>query len=118
MSDIRTDLIDCSHCRGYGRHVERRREVDRLRAIRDELLVALETMRIDIESHIGIASELATDNERLRAIRDELLAACKEAERFIDYFANGRTEFVGPGTPLNALAHVRHAIERAKEQQP
>lgn len=37
-------------------------------------------------------------------------AALKEAARFMDYFANGRTEFAGPGTPNSCLAHIEWAL--------
>ncbi len=47
-----------------------------------------------------------------------LLAALKEAERFLDYLANDRTIFVGPGTPLTALAKVQAAIAKAQAPAP
>jgi hypothetical protein len=39
-----------------------------------------------------------------------LRAALTEARRFMDYFANGRTKFVGPGTPLSCLEHIDWAL--------
>jgi hypothetical protein len=44
----------------------------------------------------------------------EMLEALKEAERFLDYFANGRTSFVGGGTPRSAWEQVRAAIAKAE----
>lgn len=47
------------------------------------------------------------------ALADEVekcRAALREAERFLDYFANGHTVFVGAGTPRSALAQVRAAL--------
>lgn len=38
-------------------------------------------------------------------------AALREAERFMDYFANDRTMFVGPGTPQSCLKMIRDALE-------
>jgi hypothetical protein len=61
----------------------------------------IQRLRADIERHIGIASELATDNERLRAIRDELVAA-------LEWIAA-----VAPGIRQNI---ARAAIKKAKEQ--
>jgi hypothetical protein len=39
-----------------------------------------------------------------------LEAALREARRFVDYFANDRREFVGPGTPTSCLAHIDWAL--------
>ena len=41
---------------------------------------------------------------------DALVTALREAERFIDYFAEDRTSFVGPGTPKSCLAQIRAAL--------
>lgn len=46
-------------------------------------------------------------------IADELQDALKEAERFLSYFANGDTTFVGAGTPITALAKIRSVIAKA-----
>jgi hypothetical protein len=42
---------------------------------------------------------------------DALEAALREAERFMAYFADGATSFVGPGTPTSCLAKIRAALE-------
>lgn len=42
----------------------------------------------------------------------KLTAALREAERFMDYFANDRHEFVGPGTPLDCLETIRDALKQ------
>ena len=39
-----------------------------------------------------------------------LKEALHEGRRFMDYFANGRREFAGPGTPLSCLAHIDWAL--------
>ena len=44
-----------------------------------------------------------------------LRSALTEARRFMDYFANGRTEFVGPGTPLSCLAHIDWALNTERD---
>lgn len=54
-----------------------------------------------------------TANARLIATGPEMHAALKEAERFLDYFANERTSFAGGGTPKSALATVRAALSKA-----
>jgi hypothetical protein len=46
---------------------------------------------------------------------EALVSALREAERFLDYFAEGRTAFVGPGTPKSCLAQVRAALAKAEE---
>jgi len=52
-------------------------------------------------------------NARLIAAAPTMLEALKEAERFLDYFANGRVEFIGAGTPHTALEQVSAAIAKA-----
>lgn len=52
-------------------------------------------------------------NRRLVIAAPELLKALIEARRFLDYFAHGRTHFVGGGTPIRALAQVDAAIAKA-----
>jgi hypothetical protein len=45
-------------------------------------------------------------------IRIETLeAVLLEAERFMAYFADGATSFVGPGTPISCLAKIRATLE-------
>ena len=44
---------------------------------------------------------------------DAMRDALKEAERFLDYFAEGRTSFVGAGTPKSCLAQIRAALALA-----
>lgn len=74
-----------------------------------------------IASAPGLAAELAHASGALCDANETilaLLAALKEAERFLDYFANGRTMFVGGGMPLDALAQVRAAIAKAEGSNP
>lgn len=52
-------------------------------------------------------------NGRLMAAAPDLLAALTEAERFLDYFTEGRTFFPGGGTPKTCLAGIRAAIAKA-----
>jgi hypothetical protein len=47
----------------------------------------------------------------------ELVAALAEAERFLDYFTNGRTYFEGDGTPRKAHDLVRAALRKATGTQ-
>lgn len=61
---------------------------------------AVETMDLAI----GQIYELRSEIQRLRD-------ALTEARRFMDYFANGHREFVGPGTPLSCLAHIDWALK-------
>lgn len=49
----------------------------------------------------------------LIAAAPDLYAALVEAVRFLDYFANGRTGFVGGGTPLSCLEQARAALAAA-----
>lgn len=48
---------------------------------------------------------------RLRTKHDMAVVALKDAERFLDYFANHRATFSGPGTPFTALALVQAALK-------
>jgi hypothetical protein len=70
---------------------------------------------------LGVSISLSGDpypvaeaNARLIAAAPDMYEALKEAERILDYFANGRTSFVGGGTPRNAHEMVRAAIARAE----
>lgn len=63
---------------------------------------------------VFIAKEVGHLDARAIAAVPEMLPALKEAERFLDYFANGRTMFVGGGMPLDALKMVRAAIAKAE----
>lgn len=47
---------------------------------------------------------------------EEMHAALAEAERFLDYFANGHISFVGSGTPKAALATVRAALAKTEHR--
>lgn len=71
---------------------------------------------------------IATDVDAAKAARIEadcrliaaaplLLEALKEAERFMDYFANDMTRFVGPGTPTTCLEQIRSAIAAATRRE-
>lgn len=53
------------------------------------------------------------EDARLIAAAPDLYAALAEAVRFLDYFANGRTGFVGGGTPLSCLEQARAALAAA-----
>lgn len=55
-----------------------------------------------------------TDEQVLRATIADLRAALIEAERFLDYFANGRTSFVGGGTPLAALEMIGTVLAKTE----
>lgn len=57
----------------------------------------------DIHTLIAENFALAAENARLRE-------ALTESRRFMDYFANGRTSFTGPGTPTSCLAHIDWAL--------
>ncbi len=65
------------------------------------------------EDEYGERLPNAEANARLIAFIPELLDALREAERFLDYFANGRTSFSGGGTPRTAHDQVRAAIAKA-----
>ena len=75
--------------------------------------------RIGVVAHVVMAAqdgghrEERKANARLIAAGPEMHVALKEAERFLDYFANERTSFVGIGTPKSALAKVRAALSKA-----
>ena len=62
---------------------------------------------------VFIAKEVGHLDARLMAASPDMLAALREAARFLDYLANDRTLFVGPGTPKTALAKVQAAITKA-----
>ena len=74
---------------------------------------APEEVTLSWEEFTKIGQRILDLTEKLEAL-DELLAALIEAERFLDYFANGRTHFVGRGTPKSALQAVRAAIAKAE----
>ncbi len=55
-----------------------------------------------IDWFVARAAELVALKTRLA----DAEAALREAWRFMDYFAEGRTSFVGPGTPKSCLARI------------
>lgn len=57
-------------------------------------------------------------NARLIAAAPAMYEALREAERFLDYFASGRTYFSGGGTPRTALDQVRAALAQASNPSP
>jgi hypothetical protein len=75
-----------------------------------EACLADATVRIE-----ALEAQLQDNSERYGnkiASRIEALeAALREAERFMAYFADGATSFVGPGTPTSCLATIRAALE-------
>jgi hypothetical protein len=64
-----------------------------------------------------VAAELALidENAALRARVAQLETALKEARRFMEYFAEGRTSFVGSGTPQTCLAQIDAALKDAPQ---
>jgi hypothetical protein len=61
-----------------------------------------------------VRQSLAEAFEVQQARIEALEAALREAERFMTYFADGTTSFVGPGTPISCLAKIRAALELSK----
>jgi hypothetical protein len=57
---------------------------------------------------------LAERIEGLMREKEAMVIALEEAERFMDYFAEGRTGFQGPGTPKSCLAMIRGALALKK----
>jgi hypothetical protein len=51
--------------------------------------------------------ELASRNLRILGLEETL----KDAARFMEYFAEGRTNFEGSGTPTTCLARIRRILE-------
>lgn len=64
------------------------------------------------EAHVR--GDNCDQNARLISASPEMLAALKEAERFMDYFANGRLIFEGGGTPRTCLKTIQDAIAKAE----
>ncbi len=64
----------------------------------------------------GVASEIS-DN----GYWDKIEEVLEEASRIIDYFANGKTLFVGSGTPIGCLERLNHAmnlVEHMRKPKP
>jgi hypothetical protein len=66
---------------------------------------------VDQLSLVARAAPVRGSRKETAALR----SALKEARRFLDYFAHGRTEFVGPGTPLGCLAHIDWALNPERD---
>ena len=62
-------------------------------------------------------SALIAEITRLREENARKDAALREAARFLDYFANERTTFVGPGTPKSCLAQITAVLGDGKESE-
>ena len=63
----------------------------------------------------GFVEALIDALERERARVARLEAALRLARRFMDYFSEGRTSFVGYGTPLTCLAEIDAALKDAPQ---
>ena len=70
---------------------------------------------IDEEPFPGSPDDMMNTIDALRAHVAQLEAALKEARRFMEYFAEGRTSFVGSGTPQTCLAQIDAALKDAPQ---
>ena len=70
----------------------------------------IERLRHDIERHIAIASELATENERLRAELAEVRPDCRTCQHFYSDFDLGEAQcgFNNTGVGILCVAGDRH----------
>ena len=73
---------------------------------------ALATVALNLESQIRVEQQ---DYAKIFAENEAMRKALEEAERFMDYFAEGRTSFEGGGTPKTCLADIRAALASLKE---
>ena len=70
----------------------------------------IERLRHDIERHIAIASNLATENERLRAELAEVRPDCRTCQHFYSDFDLGEAQcgFNNTGVGILCVAGDRH----------
>ena len=73
---------------------------------------ALATVALNLESQLRVEQQ---DYAKIFAENEAMRKALEEAERFMDYFAEGRTSFEGGGTPKTCLADIRAALASLKE---
>jgi hypothetical protein len=83
-------------------------DLEALQARVEELEVA---RGIDLRECAAQLDQNTATMDVARARIEALEAALREAERFMAYFADGATSFVGPGTPTSCLAKIRAALE-------
>ena len=82
------------------------READTMR-----LTVALEDAEHAAYSARHSLAVVMSNNAVNLAQLETTKGALREARRFMDYFANERTTFDGPGTPKTCLAQIDAALE-------
>lgn len=61
--------------------------------------------------------ETGVPSPALTEFEIKLVDGLKDAERFLDYFANNRNFFVGGGTPMGCLSQINYLIAEADKRR-